>query len=81
MWTGDIIKIKVCGDVSTCVSEADLIVTATFYPRPYLMKDMIKKGAHQKHSNNEKDIFENSKKSDSSHSEHKSFLMDYKMNP
>ena len=45
-WTGDIIKIKVCEDVSTCVSQADLIVTATFSPRPYLMKDMIKKGAH-----------------------------------
>ena len=45
-WTGDIIEIKVCEDVSTCVSQADLIVTATFSPRPYLMKDMIKKGAH-----------------------------------
>lgn len=45
-WKGDIINIKVSEDVSTCVSQADLIVTATFSPRPYLMKDMIKKGAH-----------------------------------
>ena len=43
---GDNIKLKVCGEVGKCVEDADIVVTATFSPEPYLKKEMIQNGTH-----------------------------------
>ena len=45
-WMSDNVKIKICQQVSLCVQDADLVVTATFSPEPYLKKEMISNGAH-----------------------------------
>ena len=45
-WIGDNIKIKVCENVEACVLNADLVVTATFSPEPYVKKEMIQCGTH-----------------------------------
>ena len=45
-WIGDDIKLKVCNDVGACVENADIVVTATFSPEPYLTKEMIQTGTH-----------------------------------
>ena len=45
-WIGDDIALKVCDDVATCVKNADIVVTATFSPDPYLKKEMIQNGTH-----------------------------------
>ena len=45
-WIGDDITLKVCDDVATCVKNADIVVTATFSPDPYLKKEMIQNGTH-----------------------------------
>ena len=45
-WLSDSIKVKVCKEVVMCVEDADIVVTATFSPEPYIKKEMIKKGAH-----------------------------------
>ena len=45
-WMSDNVKIKICQQVSLCVQDADLVVTATFSPDPYLKKEMISNGAH-----------------------------------
>ena len=37
---------EICQQVSLCVQDADLVVTATFSPDPYLKKEMISNGAH-----------------------------------
>tara|TARA_B110000285_G_C15029535_1_gene565963 strand:- start:608 stop:1144 length:537 start_codon:yes stop_codon:yes gene_type:complete len=55
---------------SSCRNEAGFNIFEEMFT-----DSIIKKGAQQKHTSNEKNIFENSKKSDSSNSEHQSFLM------
>ena len=45
-WMSGNIKIKVCDQVAICVQDADLVVTATFSPEPYVKKEMIKSGTH-----------------------------------
>ena len=45
-WMSDNVKLRVCENVGNCVHDADLVVTATFSPEPYLKKEMIKKGSH-----------------------------------
>ena len=45
-WIGDDITLKVCDGVATCVKNADIVVTATFSPDPYLKKEMIQNGTH-----------------------------------
>ena len=45
-WLNDNIKVKVFEEVGMCVEDADIVVTATFSPEPYIKKEMIKKGAH-----------------------------------
>ena len=42
-WISDDIKLKVCEDVGSCVRNADIVVTATFSPEPYLEKGMIQR--------------------------------------
>ena len=45
-WISDDIRLKVCEDVGSCVRNADIVVTATFSPEPYLEKEMIQNGTH-----------------------------------
>ena len=45
-WVGDNINLKVCENVADCVKNADIVVTATFSPEPYLQKEMIQDGTH-----------------------------------
>ena len=45
-WVSDNIKIETCEEVEKCVGNADILVTATFSPEPYIRKEMIKEGTH-----------------------------------
>ena len=45
-WISDDIRLIVCEDVGSCVRNADIVVTATFSPEPYLEKEMVQNGTH-----------------------------------
>ena len=45
-WADDHVKITTCDEIAGCTRGADLIVTATFSPNPYLDRSMVSNGTH-----------------------------------